>query len=132
PAGPSPGADPDLLARFVRTGDALAFAALVRLHGPMVLGACPRVLGSHHDAEDAFQATFLILARKASSIRRPERLASWLYGVAHRTATKMREQRRRQVGVGGQAGGSPPPAAAPLGAAWREVQQALDEEITRL
>jgi RNA polymerase sigma factor (sigma-70 family) len=127
-----PGTDADLLTRFVRTGDELAFTELVERHGPMVLGVCRRALGCHHDAEDAFQATFLILARKASTIRSPECLASWLYGVAHRTATKMREQRRRQQEAEGQAGGEPTATAAPLGLAWREVQQALDEEITQL
>jgi RNA polymerase sigma-70 factor (ECF subfamily) len=142
PASALPGADSELLARFVRSGDEQAFAALVKRHGPMVLGVCRRVLGSHHDAEDAFQATFLILARNASSIRHPERLASWLYGVAHRTARKRREQRQRRQEAECQAGASPEcrssaaserlAATPPLELAWREVLQALDEEIARL
>jgi hypothetical protein len=66
--------------------DEACFDALVHRYGPMVFGVCRRVLHSHHDAEDAFQATFLVLVRKASSLRRREAVASWLYGVAYRTA----------------------------------------------
>jgi DNA-directed RNA polymerase specialized sigma24 family protein len=81
--------DAELLGRFVARRDGAAeaaFAALVDRHGPMVLGICRRVLGDRHAAEDAFQATFLVLARKAGSIARPEQLANWLFGVAIRTA----------------------------------------------
>src|SRR6478672_6660914 len=76
--------DGELLDRFVQSGDEQAFEALLVRHGPMVLGVCRRVLGNRHDAEDAFQATFLILARKAASLSRRECLASWLYTVASR------------------------------------------------
>src|SRR5438270_3387581 len=76
--------DRDLLAEFVKGGDEAAFAEVVRRHGPMVFGVCRRVLGQHQAAEDAFQATFLVLAKKASRLRRPERLGPWLYGVARR------------------------------------------------
>src|SRR3954451_5166035 len=85
--------DGALLDRFVESpGEPAegAFAALVERHGPMVLRVCRQVLGDPHDAEDAAQATFLILARKARSIRRSESLASWLYGVACRVAARAR------------------------------------------
>lgn len=83
-------ADQDLLNRFARTRDEEAFAALVERHGPMVLGVCRRVLQDECDAEDAFQATFLVLARKANGIRKREAVGSWLYGVAYRVANKLR------------------------------------------
>ena len=91
--------DAELLERFLARGggDAEdAFATLVARHGPMVLGVCRRMLPASHDAEDAFQATFLVLARRAASIGRRERLASWLYGVAVRTAKEARRRAARQ------------------------------------
>jgi RNA polymerase sigma factor (sigma-70 family) len=87
--------DAELLQRFLAGGDEEAFAALVRRHGPMVLGVCRRLLGHAQDAEDAFQATFLVLARKARSIVRRERVGPWLYGVAVRTARKARGRAAR-------------------------------------
>lgn len=80
--------DGQLLETFIQRRDEAAFEALLDLHGPMVLGVCRRVLGNHHDAEEAFQATFLVLSRKAASIMPRNRVGNWLYGVAYRTALK--------------------------------------------
>src|SRR5689334_13282541 len=88
PADPS--ADGELLRRYLAGREEFALEALVRRHGPMVLGVCRRVLGDAHDAEDAFQATFLVFVRKAGSIRPGELVGPWLYGVATRTALKAR------------------------------------------
>ena len=93
--------DGELLARFTADRDELAeaaFVVLVRRHGPMVLRVCRQMVGDRHSAEDAFQATFLILARKAGSIHQPELLGHWLHGVALRTAreARMRDHRRRR------------------------------------
>src|SRR5215469_8284519 len=82
--------DQDLLDAFVSRREEAAFEAMLRRHGPMVLAVCRRVLRNWHDAEDAFQATFLVLARQAGSIRSSQVVASWLYGVAYRTAMKAR------------------------------------------
>lgn len=88
--------DGQLLARFVDQHDEAAVAALVRRHGPMVWGVCLRVLGNHHDAEDAFQATFLVLVRRAAAIAPREMVGNWLYGVAHQTALKARATLAKQ------------------------------------
>jgi RNA polymerase sigma factor (sigma-70 family) len=82
--------DAQLLERFIERQDETSFEMLVRRHGPMVLGVCRRALTNPHDADDAFQATFLVLLRKASVIRQRELLGNWLYGVAYRTAAKAR------------------------------------------
>src|ERR1700757_2047466 len=82
--------DGQLLETYIRSREEAAFAALVHRHGPMVWGVCRRVLERHQDAEDAFQATFLVLVRKASSVVPRAMVANWLYGVAHQTALKAR------------------------------------------
>src|SRR5438309_1909520 len=93
---PGEQSDAQLLERFVHSRDEAAFEQLVRAHGPMVLAACGRLLGNPPDAEDAFQATFLVLARKAGSIRQRPSLAGWLYAVACRTALEARAMRSRR------------------------------------
>src|ERR1700678_751883 len=127
--------DSTLLDRFTRDGDERAFTDLVERHGPMVLRVCQRVLADRHAAEDAFQATFLILARQARSIRCPGSLAAWLHGVAHRVALKARtaEARRqqRETSAADRNAADPPPD--PLAeVSGREVLSILDDEVARL
>src|SRR5262245_23155197 len=124
-------ADAHLVDRFVARRDDEAFAILVRRHGPMVLSVCRRVLHDLHDAEDAFQATFLVLARKAGSIGRRERLGNWLHGVAYRTALKARANAARWQVI--HESPADPLAAEPLSElARRELRLVLDEEVGRL
>jgi RNA polymerase sigma factor (sigma-70 family) len=123
--------DESLLDRFVGRGEEDAFAALVRRHGPMVLGVCRRLLRDPHDAEDAFQATFLVLVRRARSLGRGVLLGPWLYGVAYRTALHARGERARRRARERQAEvtAMARPAAD---AAWRDLRPVLDEEVQRL
>jgi RNA polymerase sigma factor (sigma-70 family) len=125
--------DADLLQCFTRTHDQEAFTALVQRHGPMVLGVCERLLPDRHEAEDAFQATFLVLVRKSLTLRQPERLAAWLHGVALRIALRLRRRAvRRPVALEG-AGLAEARGPGPLEqAALQEVRAILDEEIERL
>ena len=88
--------DGELLGRFVDRREGAIFEAIIGRHGPMVWGVCRRVLRDHHDAEDAFQATFLVLARKAASVMPREKLGNWLYGVAYRTAMKARAMKAKR------------------------------------
>src|SRR5438309_1808717 len=93
---PAQGTDGDLLRRYAAQRDEAAFATLVRRHGPMVWNACRRALRDHQDAEDVFQATFLVLARKAGAVRWRDSAAGWLYAVALRLAAKARCQAARR------------------------------------
>ena len=124
-------ADMQLLARFVAERDEAAFELLLRRHGPMVLGVCRRLLRQAQDAEDAFQATFLILAHKASSIRHGVALGGWLYRVAYRVALRARANRTRQ-GCRQDAGVDTLAAPADGAPDNDDLRRVLDEEINRL
>ena len=123
--------DGQLLEDYINRRDEAAFADLVWRHGPMVWGVCRRLLCNHHDAEDAFQATFLVLVRKATSIVPREMVANWLYGVAHQTALKARataatrKSRERQVAT-------MPEPAVPEHDLRHDLQPLLDQELSRL
>jgi RNA polymerase sigma factor (sigma-70 family) len=130
-AGPTPPSDRQLLDRFVGQDDEAAFAALVRRHGPLVLGVCRRVLHDVHAAEDCFQATFWLLARKAGSLANPDLLGNWLHGVASRTARRARLAAARRRAREKQAG-RPQTVAPAEEVVWRDLREVLDEEIARL
>jgi RNA polymerase sigma factor (sigma-70 family) len=123
--------DRDLLARYVRERDHSAFKELIARYGPIVLGVCRRVIGHPQDAEDAFQAVFLVLARKAPSIRNPEVIGSWLHGVALRVAQTARRsmlrRRSREIAVSVM-----PEQAAPTSESELELSPILDEELAGL
>ncbi len=131
----APPTDEMLLGRFVESDGAEAedaFAALVRRHGSMVFGVCRGVLGSHQQAEDAFQATFLALARKAGSIRNRNVLSSWLYEVAYRVSIRARVLSARR-----QARERSLPKTAEFASpdqrhVWEDLRPALQEELGRL
>jgi len=122
--------DGQLLRRFVAQREEAAFAHLVSRHGDMVLGVCRRVLGNPHDAEDVFQATFLVLARKAASIRREEALSGWLFAVAYRLALRLRAEASRRRAHEHQAAQAHTKAAADFAAS--DLRAILDEELNRL
>jgi RNA polymerase sigma factor (sigma-70 family) len=123
--------DCKLLDRFVNTRDDEVFAALVRRHGPMVLRVCHQILDDEHDAEDAFQATFLVLSRKASSVKKRGSVGSWLFGVASHAATDLKRKcarRRSHETQPRQASVTDPLSVLTL----REAQTILNEELARL
>jgi RNA polymerase sigma factor (sigma-70 family) len=127
---PAPATDGELLERFVREGDDGVFSTLVQRHAAMVLTVASRVLRDVHDAEDVFQATFFVLARKARSIRRRQALAGWLYQVAHRLAVKLRASKARRQARERQVEVMAP--AADTAADRHELRALLDEELSFL
>jgi RNA polymerase sigma factor (sigma-70 family) len=123
--------DRQLLEAFTARRDGEAFAALVRRHGPMVLGVCRRLLADVNDVDDAFQATFLVLVQKAGALRRPDLLGNWLYGVACRVAVNARSHAARRRAHERQAAETQrpvPPDDHTLG----ELRHVLDQELERL
>jgi RNA polymerase sigma factor (sigma-70 family) len=123
--------DAQLLERFTSTRDEASFANLVERHGPMVLGICRRILIDPHDADDAFQATFLVLVRKAASILRGELVGNWLYGVAYRTAREAKVRAIRRRVKEGRVIDVPrtEPSASDQS---RDLLESLDDELSRL
>jgi RNA polymerase sigma-70 factor (ECF subfamily) len=109
-----------------------AFAALMARHGPMVLAVCRRVLRDAHEAEDACQATFLVLARKAGSVRRPELLANWLFGVAYRAARKAQRQAARHGARAVRCAAMRSTDSLPDNVVWEDLRPVLDAELDRL
>jgi RNA polymerase sigma factor (sigma-70 family) len=124
--------DGELLGAFLRRQDEAAFEALVRRHGPMVLGVCQRLLGDTNDAADVFQAVFLVFARKANSLRSPASLGAWLYGVAVRTSLKARSARRRHRAREKQMSTMPEVETMSPEVVPEEVLALLDEEVNAL
>jgi RNA polymerase sigma factor (sigma-70 family) len=122
--------DGHLLDLFIRHKDESAFAALVRRHGHMVLGVCQRILGNSHDAEDCFQAAFLVLVRKATTIQPREMVGNWLYGVAYRTALEAKKMAARRRNREKKKFDMRRPEADPD--RWQELRPLLDEELSRL
>jgi RNA polymerase sigma factor (sigma-70 family) len=123
--------DAELLQKFAAGHDEAAFESLVKRHGPLVQGVCRRILGDVHEAEDAFQAVFLVLVRKSGSIRKPELLANWLYGVACRIARKARIRAIRKENRERQAGKMPTQDQL-LDLEWAELKAVLDDELSQM
>src|SRR5262249_22569932 len=123
--------DGQLLERFVRQHDEEAFTSLVRRHGPMVLGTCRRILRQEDDAEDAFQGTFLVLARNAASIRKGVAVGSWLHGVATRLALRSRSDAAKRRAHERQLMDVPVNDPLPE-VVWHDLRPVLDEAIARL
>jgi RNA polymerase sigma factor (sigma-70 family) len=125
------GTDRELIARFIDARDEGAFGEMVRRYGPLVLGVCRRVLGEMHDSEDAFQATFLVLARDASKIRNRNSLASWLHGVAYRIARRAAKRKARQMAdLLEDLAGSDSSVLEHI--AYRHDERMIDEELNKL
>src|SRR5262249_11143014 len=127
--------DGQLLERFAAQRDEAAFGVLVQRHGPLVLNVCRRILPNAHDAEDAFQATFLVLVRNAAAIHKRESVSSWLYGVAYRVAVRAKVGNTRRRLHERQASATIPGSMPPDprdDAAWRDLGPVLDEEVQRL
>jgi RNA polymerase sigma factor (sigma-70 family) len=124
--------DAGLLHRFVARRDEAAFADLLRRHGPGVWGLCRRLLAHEQDAEDAFQATFLLLARQAGSIRTGDSVGGWLQGVARRIAVRTRQNERQRRQREREASSSPQVPGDTSALAWAELQTVLEEELARL
>jgi RNA polymerase sigma factor (sigma-70 family) len=123
--------DADLLEWFVSRRDEAAFTALLHRHGPMVLGVCRRILRNPADADDVFQGTFLLLAVRARSIRRPSSLAGWLHGVARRLAVRARSQARRRA-VEERRAAAGRATATGAASAWRDLESVLDDALAAL
>ncbi len=124
-------ADGQLLERFTTQHDETAFEGLLARHGPLVLGVCRRVLADAHEADDAFQATFLVLVRKAASLRKRGSLASWLFTVAYHIALKVRGDAARRREVETRSAAMSPREATGAGV-WCDLRPVLDEELHRL
>jgi RNA polymerase sigma factor (sigma-70 family) len=124
--------DGQLLERFIFHRDETAFTDLVHRYGTLVLGVCQRVLGDSHQAEDAFQATFLVLVRKARILDRSGPLGNWLYAVAYRTATKARMTAARRRARERQAMYSASEPFSVENQAWDEMRPILDEELSQM
>lgn len=128
-----------LLQRFLSARDESAFAGIVSRYGPMVMGVCRRLLGNSADAEDAFQAVFIVLARKAADIDPPNLLGHWLYGVAYRTASKARataatrlRKEKEVLAMAPSSTGFPTTADGLDAASLRELREIVDQEISAL
>jgi len=124
-------ADAELIDHFIHEQSEAAFDVLTQRYGPMVMGICRRLLNDPQSAEDAFQATFLLLLQKCDRLKKPEQLGNWLYGVAYRIAARMRAQaaRRRECKIQDD---DSPVSDPTIDVAWREVRSVLDQEMYRL
>jgi polysaccharide export outer membrane protein len=128
---PAEASDAELLEQFVSARDEVAFEAIIARHGPMVLAVCRRLLRHDHDADDVFQATFLLLSQKARSVRKRDSLAGWLHGVATRIGirAKARNAERR---VREERAAQATPSSGPGDELWRQLRPTLDEELCEL